>query len=122
MEDNKQRGYNKKYFPKVAEGSHTKIKLTQNFTTTVTGHRNIKSHLHRFKTIDTPHCPWGDGNQTTDRILLECAILQEERERPIAEVAKADDWPIKKEMLIKNHYKAFAKFTNKLDKIKEVNT
>jgi len=39
----------------------------------------------------------------------------------IATVAKADNWPINKEMLIKNHYKAFAKFTKQIDKIKEIN-
>jgi hypothetical protein len=32
----------KDYFPKVAEILHTKIHLTQNFTTLVTGHGNIK--------------------------------------------------------------------------------
>jgi hypothetical protein len=34
--------------------------------------------------------------------LAQCAILQEDRERLIAEVAKSDDWPINKDMLIKN--------------------
>jgi len=40
----------------------------------------------------------------------------------LSTVAKTDDWPISKDMLIKKHYKAFAKFTKKLDKIKEINT
>jgi len=39
----------------------------------------------------------------------------------IAAVAKADNWPIKKEILIKKHYKAFVKFTKQIDKIKEMN-
>jgi len=34
--------------------------------------------------------------------LLECEILKEERERLIAAVAKTDNWPVNKEMLIKN--------------------
>ena len=55
-------------------------------------------------------------------ILIECAILKDERERLIAAVAKADNWPINKKMLIKKHYKAFAKFTKQLDKIKEMNS
>ena len=46
---------------------------------------------------------------------------KEDRERLIAAVAKADNWPINKEMLIKKHYKAFAKFTKQIDKIKEMN-
>jgi len=87
----------------------------------VTGHGNIKSYLHRFKIIATPNCPCGNGNQTTEHILLECATLQEDRERLIAEVAKIYDWPISKDKLIKKHYKAFAKFTKK-DKTKENNT
>jgi hypothetical protein len=48
-----------------------------------------------------------------------CEILQEDRERLIAEV---ENWPINKDMLIKKHYKAFAKFTKGMEKIKEVNT
>jgi hypothetical protein len=95
---------------------------TQNFTTLVTGHGNTKSYLYRFKIIDTPYCQCGYGNQTTEHILIECSILQEDRERLIAEVAKTDNWPINKDMLIKNHYKAFVKFTKSMDKIKEANT
>jgi len=87
----------------------------------VTGHGNIKSYLHRFK-IDAPNCPRGNDNQTTEHILLECAILHEDRERLIAGVAEEDSWPINKDNLIKRHYKAFAKFTQQLDKIKEMNT
>jgi len=56
--------------------------------------------------------------QTAEHTLLECAILKEDRERLIAAVA---NWPINKEMLIKKHYKAFAKFTKQIDKIKEIN-
>ena len=111
----------KEYFPKVAERLHTKVNLTQNFTTIVTGHGDLKSHLHRFKIIDAPNCPCGNGNQTTEHILLECEILKEDRERLIAAVAKTDNRPINKKMLIKKHYKAFAKFTKKLDKFKEMN-
>jgi len=112
----------KEYFPKVEGRMHTTINLTQNLTTLLTGHGNIKSYLHRFKIIDEPDCPCGNGNQTTDHILLECEILQEDRERLIAAVATTDNWPVNKETLIKKHYKAFEKFTKNLDKIKEINT
>jgi hypothetical protein len=88
----------------------------------VTGHGNIKSYLHSFKIIDAPDCPCGNDNRIKEHILLECAILHEERERLIASVAEEDNWPINKDKLIKRHYKAFAKFTQKLDKIKEMNT
>jgi len=112
----------KDYFPKVSERLHTKLHLTQNFTTIVTGHGNIKSYLHRFKIIDAPNCPCGNDNQTTQHILLECAVLHEDRERLIAAGAEEDSWPINKDKLIKRHYKAFAKCMQQLDKIKEMNT
>jgi len=113
-------GITTEYFPEVRERLHTKINLTQNFTTMVMGRGNIKSYLHRFKIIDTSNCPCGNGHQTMEHILLECATLQEDRERLIAEVAKTGDWPISKDMLIKKHYKAFAKFTKKLMKLRKL--
>jgi hypothetical protein len=109
----------KEYFPNVEEGLQRKINLTQNFTTLVTGHGNLKSYLHRFKIIEAPDCPCGKGNQTTEQILYDCGILQEDRERVIAAVAKIDNWPINKDKLIKKHYKAFAKFTKQMDKTKK---
>jgi len=108
----------KDYYPKVAERLHKKIHLTQNFTTMVTVHGNIKSYLHRFKIIDSPNDPCGNDNQTTERILLERGVIHEDRERLIAAVAEEDGWPINKDKLIKIHYKAFAKFRQQLDKIK----
>jgi hypothetical protein len=88
----------------------------------VTGHGNIKSYLYRFKITDAPNYPCGNENQTTEHVLFECAILHEDRERLIAAVAEKDNWPICKDKLIKRHYKAFVKFTQHLDKIKEMNT
>jgi len=81
----------------------------------------IATYLHRFRIIEAPDFPCGNGNQTAEHILLECGILREERERLIAAVAKTDNWPIKKDMLITKHYKAFAEFTKTMDKIKELN-
>jgi len=37
-------------------------------------------------------------------------------------ISEEDSWPTNKDKLIKRHYKAFAKFTQQLDKIKEMNT
>ena len=96
MGDNKDRVYNKEYFPTVAESLQMKINFSRNLTTIVTGHGNIKSYLHGFRIIDAPDCPCGNGNQTVEHILLECGILQEERERLITAVAKKDNWSIKK--------------------------
>jgi len=84
----------KEYFPTVAEKLQTRINFTQNLKTIVTGHGNIKSYLHRFRCIDAPDCPCGNRNQTVEYILFECETVEEERERPIAAVAKTDKWPI----------------------------
>jgi len=92
----------KQYLPTVLERLKMKIILTQKLMNLVTGNGNTKSHLHRFRTIETPDCPCGNGNQTAEHILLECGILREERERLIAAVAKTDNWPIKKICLSKN--------------------
>ena len=81
------------------------------------------THIHTYTCIqEAPDCPCGNGNQTVEHILFECGILQEERERLIAAVAKTDNWPIKKDTLIKRHYKAFARFTKTMEKINEINT
>jgi hypothetical protein len=86
----------------------------------VTGHGNIKSYLHRFKIIEAPNCPCGNDNQTTEHIILGRALVNEDRERLIAAVAKKDNWPINTDMLIKKHYKAFAKFTKQQTKSKKL--
>ena len=44
----------KYYFPKVGERLKAKVNITQNFTTMITGHGNIKAYLHRFKIIEAP--------------------------------------------------------------------
>jgi hypothetical protein len=85
----------------------------------VTGHG---SYLYRFKIIESPNCPCGNDNQTTEHLLLECALLQEDRERLIAAVAKTCNWSINKDTLIKKHFKAFANFTERINKITEINT
>ena len=50
----------------------------------------LKAYLYRFKIINAPNCPSGNDNQTVEHILLEYAILKEDRERLIAAVAKAE--------------------------------
>jgi len=65
----------KEFFPTVAESLESKRNFTQNLTTIVTGHGNIKSYLHRFRIIEAQDSPYGNGNQTVEHILFECGIL-----------------------------------------------
>jgi len=99
-----------------------KINITQNFTTMVTGHGNIRSYLHRFKIIETPICPCGTTDRTTDGLLFECELLNKERDSLISRVLKTDVWPISKDTLIRKHFKTFVKFTNEIsvDNLNEV--
>jgi hypothetical protein len=106
--------YRYHYFPEVAERLKNKIHLTPNLTTMITGHGNIKTNLHKFKLIDSPNCPCGHNDQTTDHVLFKCTLLNEERERLISAVSRTDDWPPHKHTRIRKHYKAFTRFTNQI--------
>jgi hypothetical protein len=46
------------------------------------------TYLHRFTIIEAPDCPCRNVNQTAEHILFDCGILQEDRKRLIAAVAK----------------------------------
>jgi len=69
----------KAYFPVVAERLNMKINVTQNFTTMVTGHGNVKTYLYHLKIIESPTCPCGNKDQTIDHLLFECELLNKER-------------------------------------------
>ena len=89
-----------------------KPNLTHNFTLMVTGHGNINSYLHRFKISDTPPCPCGTQDQTTDRLLFECELSKKERNDLTTIFLKTDVWPTSQPELIKKHFKAFFKSIN----------
>jgi hypothetical protein len=80
----------------------------------VTGNGNIRSYLHHFKIIDTPGCPCSTTDQTTDRLLFECELLNKERDKLISAILKTDVWPISKNKLIRKYYHIFAKFTKEI--------
>lgn len=110
----------KQYFPDIADRLNIKLNLTHNFTLMVTGHGSINSYLHRFKLSDTPTCPCGTQDQTTDHLLFECKLLQKERKILTTTILKSDVWPTSKPDLIKKHFKAFLQFTKAIetDKLK----
>jgi len=85
----------------------------------VTGHGIINSYLHRFNICDTPLCPCGTQDQTTDYLLFECELLKKERYDLKTTILETDVWPKSKPELIKRYIKAFFKFTkaNLIDKL-----
>jgi hypothetical protein len=90
----------KPFFPKIAERLKLKINVTQNFTTMVTGHGNIKSYLHKYKILDSPTCSCKSGEQTVDPILFNCKLRQQERDRQKVAVLWSQKWPVSKNSLI----------------------
>jgi len=69
----------KSFFPKIADRLKLRIHVTPNFTTTVTGHGNIKTYLYKYKIIESPMCSCAEGKQSVDHILYECKLLEHER-------------------------------------------
>jgi hypothetical protein len=80
----------------------------------VTGHGNIKSYLYKYKIIDSPKCSCKKGEQTKDRIIYECELVEQERERLKAAVLRTENWPISKETLMHKYNKSFKKFTDEI--------
>ena len=77
----------KQYFPDIAARLNMELNLTHNFTLMVIGHNftlmvighsNINSYLHHFRIRETPTCPCGTQDQTTDHLLFECELLWKE--------------------------------------------
>jgi hypothetical protein len=83
-----------------------KINITPNFTTMVTAHGNIKSYLYKYKILDSPMCSCRSGEQTVDRILFDCKLLEQERDKLKASVLGSENWPVSKNKLINKYHKA----------------
>jgi hypothetical protein len=89
-----------KTFLIVADRLKMKITTTHNFTTMVTGHGIIKAYFYRFKISETPTCPCGDSDQTSDHLLKECVLLKTQRDTLRSIPLKSESWPISKHILI----------------------
>ena len=55
------------------------LHISPNVTTIMTGHRNIRSYLHRLKIIGSPECPCKLGIHTVDHLIFQCNRLKYER-------------------------------------------
>jgi len=111
----------KDFFPDVKERLNLNINLTQDFTAMLTGHGKTNSYLHSFKTIKTPIFPCGNSDQNIDHLILECKLLNKERNVLKQSILKMNDWPTSKRYLIKKHNKEFIKFTNTIP-LDEINS
>jgi hypothetical protein len=71
----------------------------------VTGHGNIKSYLYKYKIIDGSMCPRKIGEQTTDRILYDCQLVKQERDKLETEILRSENWSVSKDTLINKYTK-----------------
>jgi len=101
-------------FPKVADSLKLKINVTPNLTKMVTGRGNIKSHLYKYKIIDSSMCPWKTGKQTTDHILYDCELVKQERDKIKAGILRTENWSLSKDTLINKHTNIFNKFVESI--------
>jgi hypothetical protein len=88
----------------------------------VTGHGNIKSYLYKYKIIDSSMCPCKIGVQITDRILYDCELVQQERDKLKAEILRTENWPVSKHILINKYTNIFKKFVDSipLEKLRSI--
>jgi hypothetical protein len=96
-----------------------KINLTKNFTAMVTGHGKTNSYLHRFKIIKTPTCLCGKSDQNIDHLLVDCQLLNQDRNLKKS-IQRTNNWPTNKRELMGKHIKVFMKFTNEIS-LDEIN-
>jgi ribonuclease HI len=105
----------KQFFPIVSGRFKAKLQVTPNLTALVTGHGKTRAYLHRFKLQESPTCPCGKEQQTTDHLIYRCILLQQEREKLKRVTTKQGSWPTDKQDLINKHLKQFTEFANSID-------
>ena len=81
----------------------------------ITAHGKTRSYLHRFKIIESPECPCGNGTQTVEHLLYDCGKLNNERGNLIPNITKEDHWPVRKSVIVSKHLKQVIYFTNSVD-------
>jgi hypothetical protein len=93
----------------------SKIDIASNFTAMVSRHGKTRAYLHRFKLLESATCPCKKGDQTMDKLLYHCTLLQQQKEILEKDTLKYGIWPISKHDLITKHLKSFMKFKYSID-------
>ena len=104
----------KAFFHKIEDGLKFRINVTPNFTAIATGHGYIKAYLYKYKIIDDPTCPCRKGPQTVQHIIFDCPLLQKEREKPKAVVARTENWPVSCNKLGVQYHKKFKEYVDNI--------
>ncbi|PSN35056.1 hypothetical protein C0J52_22843 [Blattella germanica] len=70
--------------------------------------------VYRFKLINNPTCPCQQGSQTVDHLIFECILLNTERNTPIREILRYENWPPRKNNFITKYCRKFSRFVNSI--------
>ena len=105
----------KEFFPSVESRLAVILNLSPNVATIMIGHGNIRSYLHRLKTIGKPVCPCKHGMQTVDYLIFQCERLKNERNILKNSVIKKGNWPLRKGELINRNFIHFIRYISSMD-------
>jgi len=70
---------NKTILPVSRGKVEEKIRITQKVAAMLTGHGKTRAYLHRFKIRENAQCVCQQGDQTIDRLLYDCNLLEAQR-------------------------------------------
>ena len=104
------------FFPTVEQRLKLKMPLTPEFTVIVSGHGKTKSYLHRFKLIDNPMCPCTEGAQSSEHLIYDCKILEDQRKALKHQIKiRGGTWPTTNSDLVAKYPHAFSRFVKSID-------
>jgi hypothetical protein len=86
----------KQFFPNITDRFKLKMVITSHFTAIVSGHGKTRAYLHRFKLLESATCPCNNGDQTTELLIYNCILLQQQRGRLEKDTFHRGIWPISK--------------------------
>jgi hypothetical protein len=82
----------------------------------VTGHRKLRSYLHRFGLIDNPKCPCEEEEQTINHLIFHHKILHNQRNEIIKQIKNTcDNWLTTNETPVNDYLQIFVKFAKSTD-------
>jgi hypothetical protein len=106
----------KSFFPSVQQRLRLAIPITSEFTSMVTGHRNARSYLYRFRIIEDETWTCKKGPQTVSHLLLECDNLTTARSHLKNHITtKGDNWPVSNDKLATIYIKQFLQFVKSIN-------
>lgn len=104
-----------RFFPNIDARLKTPIWLNHNLVQFLTGHGNFRAKLYSFKLKPDPDCICGNGEETAEHVIFNCARTTCMTERLRMTVLRAGhDWPCELSTLVSSRaiFMAFDKFAS----------